>query len=519
MTEKKEDPKPESKPDEESEHDSDEAMSVGEQNGEKDPKSDENMTPNDANSVSDGEYEMSEQANLAQLKHDRMMQALEAKRLARTITVPTNDRLVKEKLRELLQPVCLFGEEAPDRRERLRLFLADLTAAGKSTDTQGASEIAPLVSEERKVYYTEGGEQLKEARWKFARMSLKRAAERIAKQKENRANPDIMERVKLNDVFRTLKEYTSQCSEIGDSRGLSACSFSPDCRTLATSSWSGLCKLWSFDGKCLGSFRGHAGRVSDIVFHPSAPANPASTSVAFMSAGIDRTVRLWSRAQRTPLATLKGHTERLCRLAALPGGEYVVSSSFDKTWRLWNIETQKNILTQDGHTSSVYALAAHPDGSLLLSGDLGAVVRIWDLRSGKAVMALPGHVGQVLAADFGPDGVQVATGAGDNTVKIWDLRRKEAKYTMAAHAKDVSAVKFQPSDGKFLVTASHDRTVKVWSGRDFKPLKTLLGHEDRVMDCAVSHDGSFFASASSDRTWKLWSNDDLMRQHESSAEN
>jgi len=36
------------------------------------------------------------------------------------------------------------------------------------------------------------------------------------------------------------------------------------------------------------------------------------------------------------------------------------------------------------------------------------------------------------------------------------------------------------------------------------PLKTLKGHEGRVMSCDISPDSKYIVSASYDRTFKLW---------------
>ena len=40
------------------------------------------------------------------------------------------------------------------------------------------------------------------------------------------------------------------------------------------------------------------------------------------------------------LATLKGHTDRLGRIAYHPAGRHLGTASFDATWRLWDLETQ-----------------------------------------------------------------------------------------------------------------------------------------------------------------------------------
>jgi U4/U6 small nuclear ribonucleoprotein PRP4 len=69
-----------------------------------------------------------------------------------------------------------------------------------------------------------------------------------------------------------------------------------------------------------------------------------------------------------PLATLKGHQDRVCRVAFHSSGDYVASASFDTTWRLWDVNTSKELLLQEGHSKEVYAIEFQEDGALVASG-------------------------------------------------------------------------------------------------------------------------------------------------------
>ena len=91
-----------------------------------------------------------------------------------------------------------------------------------------------------------------------------------------------------------------------------------------------------------------------------------------------------------------------------------------------------------------------------------------------------GHSKQLLSLDFSPNGYHVASGSDDNTSIIWELRQQRALYTIPAHRALVKCVKFAPTSGEFLVTASYDGTIRAWSGRDFSPIVTLRGHENKV---------------------------------------
>lgn len=71
-----------------------------------------------------------------------------------------------------------------------------------------------------------------------------------------------------------------------------------------------------------------------------------------------------------PLATMKGHADRVCRVAFHPSGDYVASASFDTSWRLWDVATAKELLLQEGHSKEVYSVEFQDDGALVASGSV-----------------------------------------------------------------------------------------------------------------------------------------------------
>lgn len=53
-----------------------------------------------------------------------LLEEFERRRKARSINVSTDDAEVKRNLRQLSEPICLFGEGPADRRSRLRDILS-----------------------------------------------------------------------------------------------------------------------------------------------------------------------------------------------------------------------------------------------------------------------------------------------------------------------------------------------------------------------------------------------------------
>src|SRR5438874_1911669 len=77
---------------------------------------------------------------------------------------------------------------------------------------------------------------------------------------------------------------------------------------------------------------------------------------------------------------------------------------------------------------------------------------------------------------------------------------------LKGHAEAVYGIAFTP-DGKQVVTASFDKTLKVWDAATGKEIKTFggtQGHQNLVLAVALSPDGQSFASGSADNTARVW---------------
>ncbi|GFT82161.1 hypothetical protein TNCV_3910761 [Trichonephila clavipes] len=435
-----------------------------------------------------------------------LLEEFERRKKARQINVSTDDAEVKANLRQIGEPICLFGEGPAERRERLRQILALLgeDAIKKKEEEEEKEEIKEKLTET--TWYHEGTENLLKARQWLAAYSLPKAKDRLKRTKKEKEEPDSLRNAKKQEQYKKLRSLNISCSQIGDTRPLSFCQFSPDSKMLATASWSGLCKLWSVpDCELIRTLRGHNCNVGSIVFHPQSTLTQSETSINMASCSTDGTVKLWDLKSDEPIADLEGHApHRVSRLAFHPSGRFLVTCVFDNSWRLWDLEVKEEILHQEGHSKPVYDASFQCDGSLVATGGMDSFGRIWDLRTGRCVMFLAGHQNSVLTICFSPNGYQVATGSADNTVKVWDLRRQKCEYTISVHTNLVSRVLFEKTNGEYLVTTSYDNSLKIWSHPGWTPIQTLCGHSGKVMGADISNDDKYIATASFDRTFKLW---------------
>ncbi|KAJ2720814.1 hypothetical protein GGI07_004380 [Coemansia sp. Benny D115] len=453
----------------------------------------------------------------------RAMAEFDRKRLARQIAVPTDDNQVRLDLRKLGHPVCLFGEDAGDRRDRLRYHLS-VMAMEKQGDKRDAMQTSSISDggasededeedrEEEEEFYTEGSETLLQTRRHVAESSLSRAQHRISwLQRQSQADAATIRKQRLSLCGR-LGSYTICGSQVGDSRPLGSICFTRDSQSLLVSSWSGSIKLWSVPQlTSQRTFRGHTERVSALSTSPD--------TETFATGDADGRILLWTLQEETPRGELLGHQGRVSRVAHHPDARLLASASYDGSWRLWDMQTQQEVLLQEGHSREVFTVRIQCDGALLASAGLDGVARIWDLRSGKSIATIQGHAKEIFAMDWAPNGYQLATGAADNTIRIFDLRAMQSAYEIPAHKSIVTDLKFfhdnqdlNPSAdcGQYMASSSNDGLVSVWSAGDWKLQRSLAGHVGKVLGVDIAPNGSYIASAGYDRTFKLWGPDDIL---------
>ncbi|MBN3939275.1 MAG: hypothetical protein HWQ40_04810, partial [Nostoc sp. NMS9] len=122
---------------------------------------------------------------------------------------------------------------------------------------------------------------------------------------------------------------------------------------------------------------------------------------------------------------------------------------------------------------------------------------------GSLLLTLSGHSHRVRAVALTPDGKKVISASSDKTLKLWNLETGEDERTFKGHRHRVTAVALTP-DGKKVISASDDNTLKLWNLETGEDEQTFKGHSSWVRAVAFTPDGKKVISASSDNTLKLW---------------
>jgi platelet-activating factor acetylhydrolase IB subunit alpha len=168
----------------------------------------------------------------------------------------------------------------------------------------------------------------------------------------------------------------------------------------------------------------------------------------------------------------------------------------------------------ESHKDTVNCIAFHPIFTSIASGSDDCIIKIWDWELGELERSLKGHTRSVVDLDYGGprSGVLLASCSSDMSIKLWDPADEYKNVrTLVGHDHSVSAVRFISSgaagssySGNLLVSASRDKTIRVWDSSTGYCVRILQGHTEWVRDVTPSFDGNFLLSADDDKTARLW---------------
>ncbi|MEO1561424.1 MAG: hypothetical protein AAFS12_18030, partial [Cyanobacteria bacterium J06632_19] len=86
--------------------------------------------------------------------------------------------------------------------------------------------------------------------------------------------------------------------------------------------------------------------------------------------------------------------------------------------------------------------------------------------------------GAVLAVTVTPNGKYLISASKDNTIKVWNFQTGEEFFTLSGHSDWVLTLAVTP-DSKQVISGSKDKTIKVWNLETGKELFTLKGSQNR----------------------------------------
>jgi WD40 repeat protein len=166
------------------------------------------------------------------------------------------------------------------------------------------------------------------------------------------------------------------------------------------------------------------------------------------------------------------HPNQLSSLKWTPDGRLLAVNCADKKLRLWNAASGKPEREIE-HPAVPYGLAISPDGTRIATGVGGDPVSPllhlnftplddnpiyeWDLATGRRLRELKGHTYAVFGLDYSPDGKYLVSASFDGSVRLWDVEQGVELDRVTGEGFATRAI-FSPDGSHILVSGGFKRT-------------------------------------------------------------
>ena len=238
-------------------------------------------------------------------------------------------------------------------------------------------------------------------------------------------------------------------------------------------------------------------------------------------------LEIYDIASSTLIETMKAHEGSIWTLHVHPDGKSIATGSADKSAKFFNFEVVQEEVPGTIRTTprfklvhtralkvadDVLSLRFSPDSRLIALSFLDNTVKVFFVDSLKLFLNLYGHKLPVLNMDISFDSKMIVTCSADKNVRLWGLDFGDCHKAFFAHQDSIMQVAFVPhnqdGNGHHFFSASKDRIVKYWDGDKFEQIQKLEGHHGEIWALAVSRTGEFLVTASHDKSIRVWEQTD-----------
>jgi U4/U6 small nuclear ribonucleoprotein PRP4 len=482
-----------------------------------------------------------------QQEHLQALQRLEAQKIAATLVdVPTLPHLVRDALRQLGQPVRLFGENLANVRDRLKWELAirkqqrqqgDDLEDGGGADAVGRRRAADA-DEEAVTKYTRATGALVEARKQIAEFSLQRAQRRLQVERQQRtaaAQNISIDHEKKKRPF----ESNNDDEKMGDSSSI------PKNHDEMIDGGGGVDRLDQLARKtfrkvrnlalegsqycdqravsCLRVVR-MAGSGSETAVSSSSSSSAASSLV--VAGTWTGSIHVMDSSLQKVGSVPQCHDDRIMAMDAfLPGNNsattlldgssssslLVATASLDRTAKLFRIgyscpgsTDNEPTMTENGKAGAedVVMKDAEASPSTGPSVTRRSAAEATTFASTE-LLHLRGHAARLSRVAFHPMHKHVATTSYDHTWRLWDIETSDCLLLQDGHARECYGIGFHP-DGSLVATTDLGGIAHLWDLRTSKSVAFYRSHAGKVLNSEFHPNGFHFGTAGEDGCVHVW---------------
>nr|XP_018907163.1 PREDICTED: actin-interacting protein 1 [Bemisia tabaci]XP_018907164.1 PREDICTED: actin-interacting protein 1 [Bemisia tabaci] len=283
--------------------------------------------------------------------------------------------------------------------------------------------------------------------------------------------------------------------------------YSPSGFYIASGDVSGRVRIWDTVNKehlLKNEFTPLGGPIKDIAWSFD------NARMVAVGEGRERFGHVFMSDTGTSVGVISGQSKRINSCDFRPKRPFkIVTGSEDNTVAIFDGLPFKFSRTKQDHSRFVQTVRYSPNGDIFASGGFDGKVFLYDGATETcdliSELGSPAHKGGVYAVSWKPDGKQLLTASGDKTCKIWDVETKQVvtEFVMGTQVDDqqVSCL----WQGDYLLSVSLSGFISYLDiNNPSKPIRIVKGHKNPITILEVSSDKKTVYTGSHDGYITSW---------------
>lgn len=228
-----------------------------------------------------------------------------------------------------------------------------------------------------------------------------------------------------------------------------------------------------------------------------------------LTGGGDGTIILWDVATGDTLRTIKSYREPIFDVRFNSDETQILSSSWEKNAKIHDVATGKRLHLFEFEQGSAYQVQFSRNELYLFTATLKGdnteanVLQMREIDTQKIVRTFEGHTETISSLQVSQDGKKLLTASWDGTIRLWDVSTGLADKKFVGHVGAVHTAIFCNQE-RNMFTAGADRVIRYWDVATGKVLKSYEGHSAEVTSLQLTTDEKMLISHSLDGTTKFW---------------
>lgn len=184
-------------------------------------------------------------------------------------------------------------------------------------------------------------------------------------------------------------------------------------------------------------------------------------------------------------------------------GKGLATCSFTGATKLWSMPNVKKVSTLKGHTQRATDVAYSPvHKNHLATASADRTAKYWN-DQGALLGTFKGHLERLARIAFHPSGKYLGTASYDKTWRLWDVETEEELLLQEGHSRSVYGLDFH-HDGSLAASCGLDALARVWDLRTGRSVLALEGHVKSILGISFSPNGYHLATGGEDNTCRIW---------------